>query len=62
MRAIGHTHAPVKRAGVGTNSIPRVKISVEGKTRTVLQSQPDDANPNTAESMVKTAHRTSAFN
>jgi hypothetical protein len=29
------------------------------KTRTVQQPQPDDANPNTAESMDKNAHRTS---
>jgi hypothetical protein len=30
------------------------------KTRTVQQPQPDGANPNTAEPMVKNAHRTAA--
>jgi hypothetical protein len=31
------------------------------QTRTIQQPQPDDVNPNTAESMMQTAHRTLSF-
>jgi hypothetical protein len=57
--AIGHTHACFKRGkGVKLNGILECKFM--SKSRTVQQPQPDDANPNTAESMVENAHRTPA--
>jgi hypothetical protein len=41
---------------VGTNGILECKTFLP-KTRTVQQSKPDDANPNTAEYMMENAHR-----
>jgi hypothetical protein len=39
-------------------AISSAQISVRKTSHTAQQPQPDDANPNTAESMVKNAHRT----
>ena len=37
------------------------RVTFRRKTRTIQQPQPNDAKPNTAESMVGNAHRTSSF-
>jgi hypothetical protein len=51
---IGHTAGQrfKQSKGVGTNDI--LECNARRKTRSAQQPQPDDVNPNTAESMVKT--------